>query len=286
MLHGLFVKFLVNKGKGLYLCNSPHTLFTVLIYTGTQTPQGYTVEQLYKAGLAKPDKHITRDKVTVYQARNDPQDHTMLSGPDVKQNGKISDFIETSKSSDTAVKTVVADIATSIISDTLLTPATVSSAALPTAITLPLSTTAGHATTALLPAATASTSGVTASASTVTMPLPATTMSAAVPVSNACSTIAPIVISDTTVTSTPTKIATGRVGVSQPNDESMATPTKCTEQRIGQKRSAADTGGAGTPKRTREMLRSSLQQLLEGRGSVSEDETPRTPTKSSNNVAG
>ena len=210
----------------------------------------------------------------------------MLKGPDVEENLKNSDVNETSKSTDAVVKTVVTDIATSIISNTLLTPATVSSAALPTPIIVPLSTAAGHATTMLLPAATASTSSVIASTSSVTLPLPATTMSTVVPVSNMCSSTAPIVISDTTLASTPTKSVTGRVGDSQPNDESMATPTKCTEQRIGQKRSAADAGGAGTPKRTREMLRSSLQQLLEGRGSVSEDETPRTPTKSSSNIAG
>ena len=250
---------------------------------GTQTPQGYTVEQLYKAGLAKQDKQITRDKVTVYQINSDkPKDHMMLNGvpekSDVEENSNISDskpINEIPKSSDAVIssdvtRTTTYDTATTTISNTAL-----DSSVRPTALTMSLATNI-------------TASSNTSTTDTVAVPFPTTT-STIVPLSTVPSSTAPIVISDSTLTITATKDTASSPSGSQPNsipsEESTAISSKNvdgTEFKIGQKRPATDMSGASTPKRTREMLRSSLQQLLEGKSSVSEDDTPKTPTKSTN----
>ena len=240
---------------------------------GTQTPQGYTVEQLYKAGLAKQDKQITRDKVTVYQINSDkPKDHMMLNGvpekSDVEENSNISDskpINEIPKSSDAVISSDV----------TRTTNTALDSSVRPTALTMS-------------PATNITASSNTSTTDTVAVPFPTTT-STIVPLSTVPSSTAPIVISDSTLTITATKDTASSPSGSQPNsipsEESTAISSKNvdgTEFKIGQKRPATDMSGASTPKRTREMLRSSLQQLLEGKSSVSEDDTPKTPTKSTN----
>ena len=253
------------------------------------------MEQLYKAGLAKQDKEITRDKVTVYQIKSDkPKDHIMSNGlekGDVEENSKVTDskpISESSKSSDTAVtadvtRTTTNNIATTTTSNTALaatttTANTVLAATTTTANTVLAATTTTSSTALVITAI--SSSGTTASSNpTVSTPLP----SSIVPSSSMCT-----MPSSGTLT-VPTTKDSASGSNTMPSEESIPTTSnkaedlRGTEPRIGQKRPANDNTGASTPtKRTREMLRSSLQQLLEGKSSVSEDDTPKTPTKSTN----
>ena len=244
------------------------------------------MEQLYKAGLAKQDKEITRDKVTVYQIKSDkPKDYIMSNGlekGDVEENSKVTDskaISESSKSSDTAVTTDVTSDVTRTTTNDIATTTTANTVLAPTTTT---SSTALTSSSALIVTAISS-SGTTASSnSTVSTPLPAAT-SSTVPSSFVCT-----MPSSSTLTVPTTKDSASGSNI-MPSEESIPTASnkaedlRGTEPRIGQKRPATDNTGASTPtKRTREMLRSSLQQLLEGKSSVSEDDTPKTPTKSTN----
>ena len=252
---------------------------TLLVWLGTQTPQGYTVEQLYKAGLAKPDKQITRDKVTVYQIKSDkPKEHMMLNDPDAEENSKISDSKPVNESTESSVTLIsseeaaTSDSAATTISNTLLVSSTISSTVTPTATPTTASTMSSA--TDVTASSNANTTG------TVTTSLPTTTTSTSSIVSSSTghSSASPIVISDSTTAAKDTVSSISSDTTSSKNGEDV----KGTEPKIGQKRPATDISGASTPKRTRELLRNSLQQLLEGKSSVSEDDTPKTPTKSTN----
>ena len=243
------------------------------------------MEQLYKAGLAKQDKQITKDKVTPYQIKSDkPKDHMISNGLEKSENSKTTDskpISEDLKSSDAAftsddvTRTATYDTATTMISATTTTSNT--------ALILSTIVTASCNSNTV-----SSNSGTTGA---VTAPLPTAT-SSIVPSSTVFSSTTgttPIVISNSTITIPATKdSASGTQPNSIPSEESIATSSnkvedvRGTEPKIGQKRPATDTGASTPTKRTREMLRSSLQQLLEGKGSVSEDDTPKTPTKSTN----
>ena len=138
---------------------------------------------------------------------------------------------------------------------------------------------------------------VSASGNKVLLPTPTTANtitttvclhSSATPVTiPAVSTSTVSVITDSTSTVNVTKATTSVCDLQSnktPSEECEGGVIKSTgnEPKIGQKRPATDTSSASAPKRTREVLRNNLQQLLEGKGSVSEDETTKTPSQSTN----
>ena len=259
---------------------------------GTQTSQGYTVEQLYKAGLTRLDKQLTRDKVSVYQIKSEKsEDKRMVNG---LETGDIEAAAETSKpissqSSETA-STVISDKAGTMTPDVdtgITTDRRNDNVASTTSGTVLLAT----ANSVSMPGA------VGASSNKVLLPTPTTTMlclhSSATPstIPAVSTSTVPIVISDSTSTVNVPKATTSVCGLQSNRtviEECSVIANKevgvikSTEPKIGQKRPATDTSCASAPKRTREVLRNNMQQLLEGKGSVSEDETTKTPSQSSN----
>lgn len=241
----------------------------------------------------------------MYQIKSEkPKDHGMLNGAeisDVEVAGETSSarpVIESSKSSDAACATIsdvtstgtsttvtsdvtkamTSDNATIVISDTVLLPTTVSTSLLPAATS---NSTASISTT-LLPTTTTSTT------TTVLLPTSSSSTVLSTTVPTVSTSTVPMTTSDSTLT---TEVTTNSVSdiqlISVPSEESSVVSTKevdikSTEPKIGQKRPATDISGASAPKRTREVLRNSLQQLLEGKGSVSEDETTKVPSQPTN----
>lgn len=235
--------------------------------------------------MAKPDKQITRDKVTVYQIKNDkPKNHvTSNENTDAEVVVDKSAIVKPINES-TAIKTaVISDVDSTVVSDTVLLSTNVSTT------TQPMATTTSVTTTTTMPLPTASSTVTTAT--TVTTTLLSTTSCSTVP-SNTMSTInsntMPVVTSDVdTSTVIVTKDYTSSVSDLLPKStqsEEKISVTSGIEAEdvkpiIGQKRPATETSGPSTPKKTRASLRNDLQLLLEGKGSVSEDDTPKTPTK-------
>ena len=222
--------------------------------------------------MTRLDKQVTRDKVTVYQTKSEkPEDKRMLNGlekGDVEATTATSNVKPITSLSLDSAKATTSNATTSVIkrNDTS---------------DIVASTTSD---TVLLHTANSTTVPCTVGAST-TM-LPSNSSATSITVGNSA---VPIVTSDSTSTVNVTKAATSVCDLqsnSTPNEKGCTAKEvgviKSTEPRIGQKRSATDTSGASAPKRTREVLRNNLQQLLEGKGSVSEDETAKTPSQSTN----
>ena len=208
----------------------------------------------------------------MYQIKSEkPEDKQMLNGlekGDVEATTGISNVKPISSQSSDSAKATTSNAATSVIKRNGTSD-------------IVASTTSD---TVLLHTASSTTVPCTVGAST-TM-LHSNSSATSITVDNSA---VPIVTSDSTSTVNVTKAATSVCDLqsnSTPNEKGGTAKEvgviKSTEPRIGQKRSANDTSGASAPKRTREVLRNNLQQLLEGKGSVSEDETAKTPSQSTN----
>ena len=262
------------------------------------------MEQLYKAGLAKPDTQITRDKVTVYQIRSDkPKSHVTFNGSITEK----SDAEAVSKDLNTFyAKPIIESVKSCDIPQTITSEASITSdisATVTSDVTQPMTVdvattvTSDVATTLISDAPTIVISDVAITTTSNTLLLPATSTCTVLPtttsstvvsnvVPNASSNSEPTVTFDDTPAVTATKHVSSSVSNSEPNsvpsEENSITSSKETEDvkeiKIGQKRPATEVSSP-TPKRTRALLHSNLQQFLEGKGSAYEDDTAKTQSQ-------